>query len=43
MRRTWLPLTLIVVAGCAQPERTPPASPAAPARDNGVLVFGDQG
>ena len=38
-----MPLTLIVVAGCAQPERTPPASPAAPAHDIGMLVFGDHG
>ena len=43
MRRTWLPLTLIVVAGCAQPERTPPAPRAAPAHDIGMLVFGDHG
>ena len=43
MKRTWLPLSLALLAGCAQPERTAPAPPAAPVRDIGILVFGDHG
>lgn len=43
MKRPWLPLSLALLAGCAQPERTAPAPPAVPVRDIGILVFGDHG
>jgi len=43
VKRPWLPLSLALLAGCAQPERTAPAPPAVPVRDIGFLVFGDHG
>ena len=46
MRRTWLAFA-VVLTGCAGPERAAPvvSSPtaAAPAREIGILVFGDHG
>ena len=47
MSGAWLALALILLAGCARPERPasvdPPPSAADSARDIGILVFGDHG